>query len=96
MAERQLLPNDELEARVKGLKGWSLQKGKLHKEYTFASFVHAFSFMAGAALLAESMNHHPEWSNVYNKVTIDLVTHDLGGISALDIEFARLLDSLHV
>ena len=69
-----------------------MAQGKLHREYQFADFVHAFGFMATAAIAIEKMNHHPEWRNVWNKVVVDLTTHDAGGISAKDVELAKLLD----
>jgi len=68
--------------------------GKLHRHYKFPDFVHAFGFMATAALAIEKMDHHPEWSNVYDRVTIDLTTHDLGGITAKDTALAAVLDSI--
>jgi len=74
--------------------GWTVIQGKLHRECKFPDFVHAFGFMASAALVAEAMGHHPEWSNVYNRVTIDLTTHDAGGISEKDFELAAKLDGL--
>ena len=74
------------------LEGWKVLAGKLHKDYEFPDFVHAFGFMATSAIAIEKMNHHPEWFNVYNKVTVDLTTHDAGGISAKDVELAKLLD----
>lgn len=73
---------------------WALADDKLHKTFSFDDFVAAFSFMTGAALIAESMNHHPEWSNVYNRVTVELATHDAGGITELDFELARRMDAL--
>ncbi|MGE5152693.1 MAG: 4a-hydroxytetrahydrobiopterin dehydratase [Bdellovibrio bacteriovorus] len=73
---------------------WSLAEGKLHKVFVFQDFVHAFGFMTSAALVAESMNHHPEWCNVYNRVTVDLRTHDAGGITELDFALARRLEDL--
>jgi 4a-hydroxytetrahydrobiopterin dehydratase len=76
------------------LPAWSLQHSKLHREYAFADFARAFGFMATAAVLIERMNHHPEWSNVYNRVVVDLTTHDAGGITARDVELARLLESI--
>lgn len=84
----------ERHTRVKSLKGWSIQKGKLHKEYAFDDFNEAFGFMSRVALIAEKMNHHPEWSNVWNKVVIDLTTHDAGGISELDFQFAAKVEVL--
>jgi 4a-hydroxytetrahydrobiopterin dehydratase len=74
------------------MQGWTLANGKLHREYKFADFVHAFGFMATAAIAIEKMNHHPEWFNVYNRVVVDLTTHDAGGISQRDFELAGLLD----
>ncbi|RMF66268.1 MAG: 4a-hydroxytetrahydrobiopterin dehydratase [Calditrichaeota bacterium] len=94
MSTRKKLSDSEIQARLEKLSGWSLQGGKLHKTFEFASFVEAFGFMAKVALAAEAMNHHPEWFNVYNKVTIDLSTHDLGGVSTWDFELAQKVDSL--
>jgi 4a-hydroxytetrahydrobiopterin dehydratase len=86
------LSGPELKKAVSGLKGWTVVKGKLHKEYKFADFIHAFGFMATAALAIEKMEHHPEWFNVYNRVTVDLTTHDAKGITSKDIDLAKLLD----
>lgn len=88
------LTGPELAAAVGDLAGWELVDGKLHKEFVFAGFAQAFGFMASAALIAERANHHPEWSNIYNKVWVDLVTHDAGGITGFDIELAAALDRL--
>ena len=79
-------------AALEGLPGWSVLEGKLHREYRFPDFIHAFGFMAAAAVAIEKMGHHPEWFNVYNRVTVDLTTHDAGGITSRDVELARLLD----
>jgi len=73
---------------------WSLEKGKLHREFIFADFVQAFGFMTQAALVAERMDHHPEWFNVYKKVVVDLTTHEADGISRLDFELAEAMESL--
>ena len=96
MAEQapRKLTNAEIENGLKALPGWSVVGGKLHREYQFENFVQAFGFMASAALVAESMNHHPEWSNVYHKVVVDLVTHSIGGISNFDMELAKKMESL--
>lgn len=94
MAERKKLSEREIAGSLASLKGWSIKNAKLHKEFQFKNFVQAFGFMTSVALIAESMNHHPEWFNVYNKVIIDLTTHDTGGISGLDFEFASKVDKL--
>ena len=77
------------------LPGWRTADGRdaIQKTFKFKDFNEAFGFMARAALVAEKMDHHPEWANVYNRVTVDLTTHDAGGISAKDFELAGLLDS---
>jgi 4a-hydroxytetrahydrobiopterin dehydratase len=87
------LTKEELDSAVAGLPGWSVVNGKLHREYKFPDFTHAFGFMATAATAIEKMNHHPEWFNVYNTVTVDLTTHDSGGITQNDVKLAKLLDT---
>ena len=84
----------QIENEILNLSDWTVQNDKLHKQYHFDSFIEAFGFMTSVALVAESMNHHPEWTNVYNRVTIDLTTHDSGGISALDFELAKRADEI--
>ena len=88
------LADAEIQQKLAQVDGWTVQDGKLHKEFQFDTFVTAFGFMTQLALIAESMNHHPEWFNVYNRVTIDLMTHDAGGISELDFEWASRADAL--
>lgn len=88
------LTDAEINAQLEEISGWTVENEKLHKEFQFDSFVEAFGFMASVALIAESMNHHPEWFNVYNRVTVNLATHDAGGISALDFELAKKIDAL--
>ena len=95
MAEQaRKLSESEIAEALKGLPGWSVESGKLHKQYQFKNFVDAFGFMASAALVAESMNHHPEWFNVYHKVVVDLTTHSVGAISNFDVELARMMETL--
>jgi 4a-hydroxytetrahydrobiopterin dehydratase len=94
MPAPQKLEESDLESALAKLSSWTLAQGKLHREYKFTDFVHAFGFMATSAIAIEKMNHHPEWFNVYNKVVVDLTTHDAGGISAKDVELAQLLDSI--
>jgi 4a-hydroxytetrahydrobiopterin dehydratase len=76
------------------LPGWGVANGKLHREYKFPDFAHAIGFMATTAPAIEKMNHHPEWANVYNRVTVDLMTHDTGGITKNDLELAALLEGV--
>ena len=87
------LTDAELTSALKRLSGWSVAGGKLHREYKFPDFVHAFGFMATSAIAIEAMNHHPEWLNVWNRVTIDLSTHDSGGITSKDVDLAHKLES---
>ena len=94
MSRPEKLEGDALAAAVAELDGWTVEDGKLHKEYEFDDFVAAFAFMSGAALCAERKNHHPEWLNVYNTVRVDLSTHDVGGITELDVELAQEMDEL--
>lgn len=88
------LSEAEIQARMAEIPGWIVQNGKLHREYKFSNFTWAFGFMATAATAIEKMDHHPEWFNVYNRVTVDLTTHDAGGISAKDFELAKMLDAI--
>jgi 4a-hydroxytetrahydrobiopterin dehydratase len=88
------LSEPDVAAGLTSLPGWIVKKDKLHREYKFADFPHAFGFMATAAPAIEKMNHHPEWANVYNRVTVDLTTHDAGGITRKDFELAALLEGI--
>jgi 4a-hydroxytetrahydrobiopterin dehydratase len=90
----QKLTDDQVREELKGLPGWSLENGKLHKEFVFKDFMQAFGFMTRAALYAEKMDHHPEWFNVYNKIRVDLTTHDAGGITTKDVALAKAFESL--
>jgi 4a-hydroxytetrahydrobiopterin dehydratase len=74
--------------------GWEIVDGKLHREFRFGDFVEAFGFMSRVALVAEKSDHHPEWSNVWNRVTVDLVTHDAGGITDRDVALANTMNEL--
>ena len=96
---RQKLTEAEIADRLASLNAgldapWVLEAGKLHKGFRFPDFVAAFGFMTRAALIAEAMNHHPEWFNVYNRVMVDLSTHDAGGLTALDFELAQRMEAL--
>lgn len=91
---RTKLSDTKITAAVAKLPGWKVAKGKLHREYKFAGFPEAFGFMATAAPTIQKMDHHPEWFNVYNRVTVDLSTHDAGGITQKDIDLATLLEGI--
>ena len=91
----QKLSDQETDEGLKGLDGWGKNEaGKLEKKFQFDNFVEAFSFMTKVAILAEKQDHHPEWFNVYNRVHIQLTTHDAGGISKRDFKLARSIDAL--
>ena len=77
------------------LKGWGVAKGNLHRMFEFKDFTQAFGFMKRVALAADRMDHHPDWSNAYNKVTIDLSTHSAGGITENDFELASKIQKIH-
>jgi 4a-hydroxytetrahydrobiopterin dehydratase len=87
------LSASDIQSALVSLSGWELVNGKLHRDYKFSDFIHAFGFMTTAALAIEKMNHHPEWCNVYNRVSVDLTTHDSGGITSKDISLAKILDA---
>jgi 4a-hydroxytetrahydrobiopterin dehydratase len=88
------LTEDEVQQHMSQLQGWSLKEGKLHRAFECKDFVAAFGNMTRVALVAESMNHHPEWFNVYNKVVIDLNTHSVSGISDLDFKLAAKINQI--
>lgn len=94
MARPPALDSDAIDAALRDLDGWELRDGKLHRELRFADFAAAFGFMAAAATVAAEMDHHPEWSNVYSRVTVDLVTHDAGGVTELDLQLAQRMSEL--
>ncbi len=94
MSQRKKLSDAEARAKLPEIPGWQIKDGKLHRELQFKDFVAAFGFMAQAAILAEKMNHHPAWFNVYNRVTIDLDTHDVGGLTEFDFQLAKALNGL--
>jgi 4a-hydroxytetrahydrobiopterin dehydratase len=85
----------EIIAKIDRLTDWQVVDGKLNRAFKFANFIDAFAFMTKVAIVAEKMNHHPELYNVYNRVVIDLVTHDTGGISHLDLELASKINAIN-
>jgi 4a-hydroxytetrahydrobiopterin dehydratase len=86
------LSDKEVASRLHELPDWTLAAGKLHREYKFAGFAEAFGFMSTCALVAQKKDHHPEWSNVFDRVVVDLSTHDAGGITALDFALATEME----
>jgi 4a-hydroxytetrahydrobiopterin dehydratase len=93
MAISKLSP-EALKTAIATLPGWSLVGEKLTKSYKFKDFTEAFGFMTKVAIVAEKMDHHPEWFNVYNNLKIELTTHDAGGISQLDLDLAKKINAL--
>ena len=89
-----LLSSDQLQQLAQQRPLWTLSADRMTRQLVFRDFVEAFGFMSQVALLAETRGHHPNWSNVYNRVSIELTTHDLGGLSDLDVELAAAIDAL--
>jgi len=95
MTKRKKLTPAEIKAALIRLPGWDVKEGKLHKQFKFGSFAQALGWMVSVGVKADKMNHHPEWSNVYNRVTVNLVTHDMNNaISSRDVELARRMERL--
>jgi len=94
MARPTRLADTEVRQRLAALPGWTVKDGKLHRELSFPDFTQAFAFMSAVAREADALDHHPEWFNVYNRVVIDLTTHDASGITTLDFELARRAEAL--
>ena len=86
------LSDEAIEEALRAHPGWSIEADKLHREFRFADFNAAFAFMTRVALAAEQLDHHPEWSNVFDRVVVDLTTHDAGGLSPRDFELAAKMD----
>ena len=94
MTKRTPLSAEDVSRALAELPGWSIENGKLHREFRFPNFVRAFSFMSAVALVAEKRDHHPEWFNVYGKVIVDLTTHDAGGVTQSDVDLAKTMNEL--
>ncbi len=88
----QRLTEIEIKNAMTTIQNWNLEGHMLQKDFKFKNFIEAFGFMTQVALIAESLNHHPNWSNVYNKVSIQLTTHDVGGLSEKDFILAKNID----
>ena len=94
MVTREPLDDAQIAAALEQLPSWQLVAGKLHRDFKFADFVSAFGFMTQAAIVAEAMDHHPEWFNVYSRVSVDLTTHDVGGLTQLDVQLAMRMNAI--
>jgi 4a-hydroxytetrahydrobiopterin dehydratase len=94
MSKRQLLSLDDLKLLQPQLPDWEISTAALKRNLEFANFSEAWAFMSRVALLAEQLDHHPNWSNVYNKVEINLSTHDRGGVTSLDAQLAAAIDEI--
>ena len=92
--ERRKLTRVELEAAVPELAGWEEVDGKLQKQFKFGSFAEAIGWMVSVAIYADKIDHHPNWSNVYSRVAVELWTHDLGALSTLDVALAKRMNLL--
>lgn len=88
------LSPESIEQELQTLSGWSCGGGRLQRVYRFRDFVEAFAFMTAVALRVQEMDHHPDWSNVYGTVRVELYTHDAGGVTARDVELARKIEAI--
>lgn len=82
----------EIDEHLKSLDGWTLKDATITKDFKFSDFTAAFAFMTRVAAEAERLNHHPDWCNVYNKVSVTLSSHEVGGLTATDFELAAIMD----
>jgi 4a-hydroxytetrahydrobiopterin dehydratase len=89
------LSKHEVAAELRKLSGWTVVSGNLHRVFEFKDFSAAFGFMTRVAIAAEKMDHHPDWSNSWNKVTVDLCTHSAGGLTQNDFDLARKIQQIH-
>lgn len=90
----QKLSDEEITSVLRELTDWTVKEGKLHRTFRFPAFAHAIGFMTIASIEIDKRDHHPEWQNIYNRVTVDLTTHDAGGITRKDSDLARMLDGI--
>jgi 4a-hydroxytetrahydrobiopterin dehydratase len=92
--ERRKITTAEIEEALKDLPGWSVDQGRLSKQFKFATFAEAIGWMVTVAIYADQLDHHPDWSNGYNKVNVELLTHDMDALSTLDLALARRMQEL--
>ncbi len=94
MPNRTLLPENRIREALPDLPGWEYVDNRLRKDFRFPDFVTAWAFLSGCAIHAQAIDHHPNWSNAYDRVSIELWTHDAGGVSGMDLELARRIEEL--
>lgn len=96
MARPEKLTTDSVKTHMNDLDGWSMVEGReaIYKTFTFKNFIQAFGFMTQSAIIAEKIDHHPEWSNVYKTVEVTLATHDVDGLTDLDFKLAKAMDKI--
>lgn len=92
--ERRKLETTELEEALTDLPGWSVEDGKLSKEFKFSGFAEAMGWMVSVSIFADGIDHHPDWSNTYNRVNVELITHDMDALSTLDLALAKRMQEL--
>ena len=92
--ELKKLTEEEIKAKLQKLLNWKIETGKIHKLFKFKNFNQAMSFMVSVGMVCEKLNHHPEWSNVYGNVDVELVTHRVAGLTELDFELAEKMDKI--
>ena len=92
--ELQKLNDEEIKSKLLKLLNWKIESGRLHKLFKFKNFNQAISFMIGTSMVCEKMNHHPEWSNVYGNVDVELITHKVAGLTELDFTLAENMDKI--
>ena len=92
--ERRKVDMVEVEEALEDLPGWSVEEGKLNKRFKFDSFAEAMGWMVTVAIYADKINHHPDWTNVYNRVDVSLITHDMGALSTLDLALAQRMQKV--
>lgn len=94
MATREKFDDTKIQAELKNINGWKYNNGAIEKDLVFKNFKEALAMMVRIGFEAEKMNHHPEWTNVYNKLNVRLNTHDVGGITENDFALAKKIDAL--
>ena len=88
----KLLPKSEISKHLEPFENWAIEDNFIHKTFLFKDFIEAFAFLSKVAIVSEKLNHHPDWSGVYNKVVLQLSTHEAGGVTQKDIDFVKMVE----